>query len=176
MLCSFALRDEPASRKPLRVTKVCVACRYYFFLSSFFALSTFYTLLRGSTLIRPYPDSFYSYRSSSFICALLSSCLNEQHRAGFSMLLLIKWPRKNAPGFFNDEILLAAASRRQFSSSLDDEKLWSTKCRTAWSCNIQYCKCKKILLLQKFYYNKNYFIISTNHNFPYFSTYYEGKL
>jgi len=48
MLCSFALRDEPASRKPLRVTKLCVACRYYFFSSSFFALSTFYALLRGS--------------------------------------------------------------------------------------------------------------------------------
>lgn len=42
MLCSFALRDETASRKPLRVTKpVCVAaCRYSFFLSSFFARST----------------------------------------------------------------------------------------------------------------------------------------
>lgn len=67
------------------------------------------------TLIRPYPGGFCSCRSSSLSYAPLPSRPNEQRRAGSSTSLLIKWPRESAPGFFNDEILLAAASRRQFS-------------------------------------------------------------
>lgn len=131
-LCSFALRDEPAFRKPLRVIKsVCVACRYSFspFEDPFF----FFVLC-----------SFFPSRwllpvliLADFACAALrpsftSLSPNEQRRATSRRRYWLSGHAKARLDSLIAKFLLAADSRRQFSSSrlggdLGGEKFRSTK-------------------------------------------------
>jgi len=74
-LCSFALRDEPVFRKPLRVTKpVCVAYRYSFY-SSFFCAFYFLPLLRWllSILISALLAPLFVFLTLLFFCVLTSN-------------------------------------------------------------------------------------------------------
>jgi len=142
-LCSFALRDEPVFRKPLRVTKpACVAYRYSFYSSFFFALSISFPFFGDSTLIYPYFS--FTRVALRLSYTFLSLPLNEQRRAGSSTSLLIKWPRESTPGFFYDEILLTAASRRQFSFSRRRQK---TTRHETWHCMIM-CAVSPLLMLK----------------------------
>lgn len=92
-LCSFALRDEPAFRKPLRVTRlVCVACRYSFCSRVLFFLAFSSTLLGDSypLLLSLPPAAFTRAAPRPFFYAPYPLHPNEQLRAGSSTSLLIK--------------------------------------------------------------------------------------
>jgi len=74
-LCSFALRDEPAFRKPLRVTKpACVAYCYSFY-SSFFCAFYFLPLLRWLLFIfiSVLLASLFVFLTRLFLCVLTSN-------------------------------------------------------------------------------------------------------
>lgn len=150
---------------------------YELFFSFFFALSPLPSTvtLPLSVLI---PPLFRWLLLARLLLALRLSYtplplrLNEQRRAGASTSLLIKWPRESAPGFSNDEILLAAASWQQISSSrrrgamAKNYEARNVAPHDRTTHGIAIVNAKKLCRYAKFYCNKNYFIIHKNYNFP----------